>query len=147
MSVILLAMIWFPTGQVPIFVCFLTTFPIITEGMAEGVRRINKDYLELARLYKIQGSKLFFQLYMPGVLPFLLTSVRSTLGLTWKVIIAAEVLSQPRWGVGSAMQSANVNLLTARVFSWTLVAICLSWFSSLLVDGFIRRIPGASYET
>ena len=52
--------------------------------------------------------------------------------MIWKVIIAAEVLTVPSFGVGSKMSLAQVNLETAQVISWTLIAIFLTAFSDLI---------------
>lgn len=52
--------------------------------------------------------------------------------MIWKVIIAAEVLTVPTFGVGSKMSLAQINLETAQVISWTLIAIFLTAMSDLL---------------
>jgi NitT/TauT family transport system permease protein len=76
--------------------------------------------------------------------------------MVWKVVIAAEVLTVPRYGVGSRMQLAQVQLETDRVLSWTLVAVFLTAFGDLVftfvVDGVgalkhhldARRVPCVS---
>jgi len=48
------------------------------------------------------------------------------LGLTWKVVIAGEVLAQPLHGIGTGMFQAKLYLETGEVFAWTVCAIVLS---------------------
>jgi NitT/TauT family transport system permease protein len=55
------------------------------------------------------------------------------MGITWKVIIAAEILSQPRFSIGTNLIIAKIDLETAQVFAWTVVIILISFvFESLL---------------
>lgn len=126
LAVILLALIWFQSGQVPVFVTFLMVFPLICGNTIEGMRQIDRDLLEMVRAYRLTRGKKMKHLILPSLLPYLTAASFNGLGLTWKVTVAAEVLSQPRYGVGTGMQYAQLNLETAEVLAWTLVAILLS---------------------
>ncbi len=69
--------------------------------------------------------------------------------MTWKVVIAAEVLTVPRRGIGSGMQYAQINLETGEVMAWTAAAILLSGASTLVFNGLlrlmrVRRVPALS---
>ena len=59
--------------------------------------------------------------------------------MIWKVIIASEVLTVPTFGVGSKMSLAQVNLETAQVISWTIIAILLTALSDLLFSIFLKE--------
>ncbi|MCD6342953.1 MAG: hypothetical protein J7L76_04140 [Spirochaetaceae bacterium] len=50
----------------------------------------------------------------------------SGLGLSMKVIIAAEVLSQPKTGIGTMFQIERARLNTTGVFAWSLLVILLT---------------------
>ncbi len=52
LSLILLAIIWFRTELVPVFICFLVVFPILTGSVAAGVGRIDRELLEMAKIYR-----------------------------------------------------------------------------------------------
>jgi hypothetical protein len=56
----------------------------------------------------------------------MVSGVSAAVGITWKVVIAAEVLAMPIYSVGTKMQNARINLETAEVFAWTFVSIVLS---------------------
>jgi len=53
------------------------------------------------------------------------SSVYSTLGLAWKVVVAGEVFSQPIHALGTGMQGARIQLETAEVFAWASAGILL----------------------
>jgi len=132
MSVILLALIWFPVGIVPVFVAFLMAFPVIYTSVAEGIRRVDTDLLEMSDTYRVPRGRVMRFLYLPSIYPYFASGSRSALGLTWKVVVAAEVLSQPTLGIGAGLQEARALLLTSAVFAWTLVAVVLSGLSDAL---------------
>lgn len=125
MAVILLAMIWFRAGTVPVFVGVLIGFPIVFASVVEGVRSIDPHLTEMARVYGVRGIRLVRHVSLPALVPYLLGAASSGLGLTWRVVVGAEILSQPVHAIGSALQSAQARLETADVFAWTVVAIVL----------------------
>lgn len=139
MAIILLAFIWFTSGTVPIFSAFLMGFPVMFVQVEEGVHHISKELDEVTRVYKFSRRTRFFQFHLPSMTPFLITGAKSTLSMIWKVIIAAEVLTVPSFGVGSKMSLAQVNLETAQVISWTLIAIFLTAMSDLLFSLLLKQ--------
>ncbi len=134
LSIILLAFIWFQSGTVPVFAAVLMAFPVVTQNVMIGVREINRELLEMASVYRFTPKQKFFHITLPAIAPFFLSGARSALGLTWKVVVAAEVLTVPRHGIGSGMQFAQINLDTSKVLAWTLAAILLSAASEVLFD-------------
>ena len=140
MSVILLALIWFQTGGVPVFVAFLMSFPVIALNVGRGVREVDPLLVEMVTAFKLKGTRTLGRLYIPSLSPYLVAAASISVGLTWRVVIAAEVLSQPVYGIGTQLQQARVELETARVFAWTAVAVLLTGSSDLLFYLFARLI-------
>jgi NitT/TauT family transport system permease protein len=141
MSVILIALIWFAAGWVPVFVAFLMVFPIICGNVMEGIRTADPKLLDMARIYRVPRARTIGEVYLPSVVPYVVAAVSTSLGITWKVVIAAEVLSQPIRAVGTGLELAKYRLDTAEVFAWTAVAIVLSALSESLLGFAERRIP------
>lgn len=137
-SFILIALLWFGSSKVPVFVAVLMTMPVMTEAIAHGVKSSNTNLLEMAHVYRMKRSDVIFHIRLPSAMPFFLAGAGASLGLTWKVVVAGEILSSPRLGIGSAMQTAKVHLESARVFSLTIAAILLSVGTELLFDYFIH---------
>lgn len=132
MSVILLAFIWFSSGTVPLFSAFLMGFPVMFVQVEQGVRLISPRLREMTVLYGFTPRMRLFHLVIPSLAPSIITGAKASLSMVWKVVIAAEVLTVPRYGVGSRMQMAQVNLETAEVLAWTLIAIALTALGDLL---------------
>lgn len=126
LSIILIAVIWLDSPQVPVFVSFLMAFPIITGNTIEGMNSRDRKLDQMAEVYGLKRKDKLVSITIPQLFPFIAAAVRTSLGLTWKVVIAAEVLSLPRFGIGSAMQNAQLQIETADVFSWTAAALLVS---------------------
>lgn len=141
MSVILLALIWFRTDWVPVFVAFLMVFPILCGNVMEGVRNVDVGLLRMAGVYEIPRKRVIAEIYLPSAVPYLIAAMRSAVGITWKVVVAAEVLSQPLHAVGTGLQLSKYRLDTAGVFAWTFVAIALTALSERALEWIERRIP------
>jgi NitT/TauT family transport system permease protein len=133
LSLILLAVIWFPTELVPVFICFLIAYPVISSAVASGVSQVDSELLEMAAVYKKSQWTVLRDITLPSVMPYLLNGVSTGLGLTWKSVVAAEVLSMPSSGLGTAMQTAQLQLDTAHLFAWTLIVVILASLSEALL--------------
>jgi len=133
MSVILIALIWFKASNVPVFASFLMSFPIVCTNVIEGIKNIDPKLTEMARVYKIRKSSIIGEIYLPSILPFLMAAISTSFGIGWKVVIAAEVLSQPDFAIGTSLQTSKIYLDIDKVFAWTIVAILLGYLFEKLV--------------
>lgn len=132
-SLILLAIIWFGNELVPVFIAILTMFPIICANVIEGVKNVDKDLVEMATTYRIPQKRLVSEIYLPSLSPFLTSGISNALGFGWRAIIIGEVLAQPRFGVGTQMQNAQIFLQVSELIAWTLIAILVSSLFEFLI--------------
>ncbi len=126
MSVIILAIIWFDPNLVPIFATFLILFPIIFGNVVAGIKNTDPLLLQMARVFKVRRRRIITGIYFPSILPYLASGASTAMGMAWKVVITAEILSQPTLAIGSNMMLSKINLETGEVMAWTLVAIVIS---------------------
>ncbi len=145
-SIILIALLWFGSSFVPVFVSILMTLPIMTESISRGIREADPKLLEMARIYRLSRKVTLTRIQIPSAVPFFLSGAGSALGLTWKVVVAGEILGLPRTGIGTAIQTARVQLESARVLSLTLMAILLSVASERLFVFLARAFRSAIQE-
>ncbi len=124
-SLILIALFWFGSSLVPIFVSVLMTMPVMTDAILRGIRNTDQDLLVMSRVYRFGTLKRLRYIRLPSMMPYFFSGAGASLGLTWKVVIAGEIIAFPRNGIGTAMQTAKVHLETGRVFSLTFIAIIL----------------------
>ena len=66
---------------------------------AVGVRAIPQDYLNVAKVLRLNHAKTLIKIQLPAALPYMFTGYRLSLGIAWLVIVAAEMLTG-RPGIG-----------------------------------------------
>ena len=136
MSVILIAFLFLGAEKTPVFTAFLMIFPVMAANSSEGIRRVDPRLAELFRVYKMTPKETLFCLYIPSMAPHILSGVKSSLSLCWKVIVAAEILVQPFRSLGTGMQQARARLETPQLFAWTVVTVV----SAALLQGLLNLI-------
>ncbi|MDR0474320.1 MAG: ABC transporter permease subunit [Treponema sp.] len=136
MSVILICFLFLGAEKTPVFTAFLMVFPVMAAASSEGVRRVDPLLKEMFRSYKMSRFETLIRLYIPETAPFVLGGLKSSLSLSWKVIVAAEVLVQPYRSIGAGMQEARARLETAELFAWTIAAVA----AAALTQGLLSLI-------
>lgn len=133
MSVILLTVIWMNPKTSPIFIAFLINFPILYSGLFSAIKSVDKNLIEVSVAYGVSKKDIVKSLYLPSVAPAAFDCMQSSLGLTIKIIISAEVIAQTKNSMGLMMQFSRAYLETAQLLAWTLAAIILSYALELIV--------------
>lgn len=141
-SFILLALIWLNANLVPVFIAMLTMFPFICTNVTDGISNIESDLVEMAVFYKTSRKRIVYEVYIPAILPFIISGASSAMGIGWRAIIIGEVLSQPKYGIGTVMHEAQTFLNVDAVIAWTIVAVLISYLSEKLIRITERKIAG-----
>lgn len=133
---VVLALIWFNKDVAPYIVGFAIAFPIIYEGVINSVLGIDKEIIEMAKIYEISERVKVKKIYIPTIKNYLIGILVSTFSLVFKVVVAGEVHGQPKFGIGSAVQLEKINFNTPGIFSWILIIALLSivfeWINKIL---------------
>lgn len=140
MSIILIALIWFNSENVPVFASFLVSFPIIYTNISEGIKTVDNKIIEMAKSYKIKKTRMLTEIYLPAISPFIFSAAITSMGIGWKAVIAAEVLSNPLRAIGTDMQLSKLYLQTDRVIAWTVVAVLVSFVFETILRFSQRKI-------
>lgn len=125
-SFIILALVWIKKPGVPVFIAFLMVLPVIWANVSEGIRQTDKDLLETANIFRFSKKKLISKIYIPSVLPYFFAGCTTGLGFAWKAGIAAEILSLPKYSIGSELYYAKIYIETTDLFAWTSAVILMS---------------------
>ncbi|HCU53611.1 MAG TPA: nitrate ABC transporter, permease protein [Gammaproteobacteria bacterium] len=92
---------WLPIGLLlfkavnpsAIFVIFITCIWPTLLNTAAGVRAIPQDYMNVARVLRLNPVEVAMKILLPAARPYILTGMRLSLGIAWMVIVAAEMLT------------------------------------------------------
>src|SRR5678809_112492 len=88
------AIIFWPTQELSIgFVIFLGAIYTIMLNVIGGARSIDVRYFQAARSMGSSNWDIFRRIILPGVLPSIVIGMEVGIGITWNVVVAAEMIS------------------------------------------------------
>lgn len=125
-SFIILALVWLSSRSLTLFISALMVFPPVYLSTLEGIRRTDRQLLEMARVYRVPLSRRLTGIYVPQVLPYFRSAVSAALGLCWKAGTAAEVIGLSGGTIGERLYTAKVYFQTPDLFAWTAVIVLIS---------------------
>lgn len=140
MAIILLAIIWLTRHGAAVLVSFLVVFPLIYSGFLASLIQVENNYLQVGQVFNFSRRKRLMKIYLPSILISVQSVLIGALSLCVKVTIAAEVLSQPKYGVGTALLIEKTTLNTAGVVAWAIVAIAIATFLEMLIALIFEKI-------
>jgi len=138
-SFIILALVWFSTGMVPVFATFLIVLPLIWSNVYHGIQETDPKLLEMAQAFRMNRSTRLFKLYIPSVRPYFSAAITTAIGMAWKAGVAAEIICIPSQSIGQGFYNSRIHLDTVSVFAWTVTVILLSILLEKLAVFFIGR--------
>jgi len=89
-----IAIVWFGIGEPSkIFIIFLGAFFPIFINVVDGIKQIDKRYVEVSKVYEIPDLKFIRKVVIPGALPSIMSGLRIGLGNAWICVVAAEMIA------------------------------------------------------
>ena len=77
----------------------ITLFFVVFVSTVQGIRGTDQKLVEVVQLYEKSHSDLTLMVLLPSAAPSIFTGMRVALGLSWVLLIAAEVIASSE-GVG-----------------------------------------------
>src|SRR5258706_5275926 len=88
------SILFWPTQEMSIaFVTFLGAFFTIVINVVGGARSIDIRYFQAARSMGSSQADIFWRIILPGTLPSIMVGSAVGMGITWEVVVAAEMIS------------------------------------------------------
>ncbi|MDR3344056.1 MAG: ABC transporter permease subunit [Oscillospiraceae bacterium] len=137
-SLIILALIWLRKESVPVFAAALMTAPGLLHNARQGIAETPRELREMAQVFRVKPGRQLRLLYLPQVLPYVLSGCAGAIGFGWKAGVAAEVLSLPRQAVGTEIYHSKLYLDSPALFAWTAAVVLLS----VLLEGAVKFALG-----
>ena len=135
-SFVILALIWFGSRNLSVFIVLVMVFPVIYTNVLAGVRAADRELAEMARVFRIPLLRRIRCIALPQVAPYFRAGCALGLGLCWKAGTAAEVIGLCSGTIGERLYTAKVYFQTADLFAWTAVIVLLSvLFENLFLRG------------
>ncbi|WP_434148240.1 aliphatic sulfonate ABC transporter permease SsuC [Methylocaldum gracile subsp. desertum] len=107
LALIPLVILWFGIDEeAKVFLVTLGVFFPVYINTFHGVRTVDRQLLEMSRMYGLSGWSLFREVIFPGALPSILIGVRYALGFMWLTLIVAETIATTS-GIGYLAMNAR----------------------------------------
>jgi NitT/TauT family transport system permease protein len=124
-----LSVLWFGLSvAAPILTIVLIVFPFVVLNVWEGTKAVEKDLMGMGRVFKANRSLMFRKVLLPQLLPYIFSSLRIALSLSWKIALVAEAFGGGS-GVGQEMinwfQSTRVDMMLAWGVSFMIVMVAI----------------------
>jgi NitT/TauT family transport system permease protein len=119
-----LSVLWFGISHTAtIFTIVLIVFPFVAINIWAGTKAVQKDLIAMGKVYKANRSLLLRKVLVPQLMPYMFSSLRTALSLSWKIALVAEA-----FGAGSGVGQQLINW-----FQDTRVDMMLAWGVSFMI--------------
>lgn len=119
-----LSVLWFGISEAaPILTIALIVFPFVVMNIWEGTKAMDKDLMEMGSVYRANRILMFRKVIIPQLMPYIFSSLRIALSLSWKIALVAEA-----FGAGSGIGQELINW-----FQDTRVDMMLAWGVSFMI--------------
>lgn len=131
-----LIILWVGIGDLAktVVIAKVVFFPVFVNTL-QGIRGVARDHVEVARVFHLSRRRFVTKVLLPGALPSILTGVRYGAGLSWSLVVVAEMLSG-RAGLGYLIFRAQELLVTDELVVVMLVIGAVGF----AIDRSLRRL-------
>ena len=96
-----IVIMWFGIGEFPkVLLVFIGSFIPVVLNTEAGVRMVEKEYIDVGRVFGAKRSQLLLEFVVPTALPSIFAGIRNSVSCAWTVVLAAEMLGAER-GIGA----------------------------------------------
>ena len=122
---IILCYIWFGLSETAaVLAVTVNKIPMVAISLREGARAVDKNLLEVARIYRLSRRDTFFKVYLPRLYPYLFGAARNGLALIWKIVLVVELLGRSDgvgFQIGSFFHFFDITGILAYTLAFALV--------------------------
>ena len=116
-----LVVLWVGLGfEMKTLIVFLGGFFSIIMPTVEGVRTVERQFLDVARSFRAKDWLIFRSIVLPGTVPFIVSGIRLAVGRVLAGVIIAEFYAQTE-GIGVMIAKAAASLQSDRMLFGVLV--------------------------
>jgi ABC-type nitrate/sulfonate/bicarbonate transport system permease component len=134
-----LAILWFGVGFTStVFVIFFSGVWSIMFNTMTGVQTLGSQYTDVAKVFLASRSLYTRRILIPGSLPYIITGMRLTYGVGWRVIVGAEMISSIT-GLGFLIDDARWQLRPDIMICGMITIALIGWVSENWFFDWVER--------
>lgn len=139
-SFVILTLLWVDSEQLAIVIPAMIVLPTLYINTLSGIEQRDVKLLEMANVFNVPIHRKLINIYIPGVIPYVLSACSLAVGMAWKSGIAAEIIGLAKNSVGNELYKAKLYFMIPELFAWTIVIVLLSIVCEATIKFFIRLI-------
>lgn len=134
--------LWVGRAYIPSTIVFLTVLPIVWSGMETGLRQLDPQLAEMARVFGMTRWDTLRHITLPQLRPYAGTAAVTGLGFAWKSGIAAEVICRTQGSLGDLLWGGKATISYDQVFALAAVIVLCSALLQSAALGLTRKEGG-----
>jgi len=122
----------------PILIIILITAPELIIILSTSLENINKNYTQVAKVYKINKITQLFKIIFPQIIPNFFAALKIEFSVAWKMAIIAEAFALSN-GIGYAIYYQFQLFSLRGVLSWTIAFMIIMTILQYGLISFIEK--------
>lgn len=136
---VVLALIWFGmTDESVIFTVVIGAFPIVFVGALQGTRTLEGDLSDMSNSFHPPWWMRLTDVYFPHIFSYIIPAWISALGMSWKIVIMAELLASSN-GIGAALAVSRSHFDSAAAMALVVIMVIFLLFIEYVLLEPIKR--------
>ena len=138
LAITLILLVALGAGNTPIAVAFLALFPMLYTGILAALSGIDKNLIDIGRVYGASVKNKVFRVYLPLAAPYVTREAAGALSFSLKLVVSAEVIASTASSLGGIMEDARGYDLP-QLFALVIVTFLLGLLLEVLVGIFWKE--------
>lgn len=132
-----IAILWFGVGDLSaIFLILIASFLPMLAASMNAVRNVDPIYINAGRNFGLSNRRMISKILVPAMMPEMIVALRLTLGISWLVVVAAEMIAVNS-GLGFLIIEARN---TGNRYDLVVAGMVIIGAIGLLLDTVMRRL-------
>ena len=133
-----LSILWFGIGEMSkYFIIFISTMLIVMTNSIDGIKDVNPQYLDVARMFGTSEKQMFTRIVLPCAIPQIFNGLQVSLGAAWATVLAAEMVRSSE-GVGWIILMGQNSMNMVQIFAGIIIIGAIG----LVLVSIMRLIEG-----
>lgn len=116
-----ICLLWFGLNdRAAIIAIGISAFPTVAISIWQGIKGLDTQLSGMGTAFHLSKSSIFRKIIVPQLVPQILASMRSALGICWKICTTVELVGMSS-GVGYMLNYWFGRFKMSQVFAWTLL--------------------------
>lgn len=139
-AVVLLLLLWTNSFVAPVIVTLLVVLPTCYTNLENAFWSLDKTIAEAGRVDGANEMQVFLKVELPMIANNLLSTIGSGISLSFKLMVAAEVLSQTATSIGYMLNTSKVYFETAKMMALVLSAVIFGVLIEWLFNKLAKKV-------